>query len=943
MKRIPAIAVSKQIFSTFLVFLAIGCALEKQNGFNRAMQNLTAQYNIVFDANEILRQKQESYAVSFIDAYSEILSVYQDTTAKLSAPDKDLEEAKAKGGKIINIKEQSHYIGDAYLIMAKADYLEGDYFSANEYFTYVTRSFPKQQKLVEEALVWKTRTLIKLNLLPNAKLAIDSALNNITKKTPKSIIAAIYATRLQYDINVQEYADGEVMAVNAIKNSRDQTQRLRLTFILAQLQELNNKNADAYKNYTSIVNSNASFEMAFNANLNRIRIEQLGTGAKVSRLARLQALLKNDNNKDFADQIYYQIAQLYYADKNIDLAIKNYRLSVRRSKKNENQKGLSYLRLADLFFKDKADYVSAKKYYDSTLMNLSPGYSGYQIIQKKSNNLQLLADRFGLIIREELLQSLARLDETSRNARIDSLVNAEILQRQNQAATDIDSRTNSPIDGPGAGATSSFYFYNANAISQGLNDFKRKWGNRKLEDNWRRSNKSSGDYTSNSARSIDPDAPVDEANNKGVPTASDFRKQLVQNLPLSPDLLAKSNTKIYNAYLDIANYYRDVLGDRKEAITTYELLLSRFPAISDKPAIYYNLYRLYSDENQSAKADEYKNLLLTNYPESAFAKIIIDPEYAKKVNDADAESTAQYNSVYDAFDQKDYAKAISLADGVLKQKTGNKWASQLAYLRAISAGHLEKFDPFKADLQQIVAKYPNDKLILPLVKQHLAYIDSNKVALSQRPFVLTDKDPNEAPFVEQMSDEQKAAIKYNNLIADRQATAVKLAKAYKDSVALAEARIAAAKQAALDKAAGINKPVVVPTPVDGQPVKTAPSFFSMRDSTNYYFVVNVSTSTIDLASSRFGIGQFNRANFPNGSIKHQLTAVGDDNQLIFVGRFFSLADVNDYARAIVPLLPDIMKVPKNQYSFFIITQENLNKLNNKLMLDNYVEYYQNTY
>ena len=943
MKRISTIAFIKQLSLTFLVLLAIGCALEKQSGFNRTMQNLTAQYNIVFDANEILRQKQESYALSFIDAYNEILSVYQDTTAKLSAPDKDLEEVKAKGGKIINIKEQSHYIGDAYLIMAKADYLEGDYFSAYEYFSYVTRSFPLQQKLVEEALLWKSRTLIKLNLMPKAKLSLDSALNNINKKNPRNIIADIYATRLQYDIDVQEYADAELMAVNAITNSRDKTQRLRLTFILAQLQELNNKNADAFKNYTSIVNSNASFEMAFNANLNRIRIEQLDNGVKVSRLARLQALLKNDNNKDFADQIYYQVAQLYYADKNIDQAIKNYRQSVRRSKKNENQKGLSYLRLADIFFKDKADYVNAKKYYDSTLMNLSPGYTGYQIIQKKSNNLQLLADRFGMITREELLQSLARLDETHRNLRIDSLVNDEILQRQNQAANDIDTRTNSPSDGPGAGAASSFYFYNANAISQGSNDFKRKWGTRKLEDNWRRSNKSGGDSPSNSARSIDPDAPVDDANNKGIPTASDFRKQLVQNLPLTPELLAKSNIKIYNAYFDIANYYRDVLGDRKEAIATYELLLNRFPAASDKPALYYNLYRLYSDENLTAKAAEYKNLLLTNYPESAFAKIIIDPEYAKKINDADAGITALYNSVYDAFDQKAYAKAVNLADAVLKQNPGNKWASQLAYLRAIAAGHLEKFDPFKAELQQIVTKYPADKLIVPLVKQHLAYIDSNKAALSQRPFVLTDKDPNEAPFVEQMSDEEKAAIKYNNLLADRQAAAVKLALTYKDSVALAQAKIAAAKQAAKDKAAGIIKPVVPPAPVSGQPVKAAPSFFSMRDSTNYYFVINVTTATIDLASSRFGIGQFNRANFPQGSIKHQLTGAGDDNQLIFVGRFFSLADVKDYARAIVPLLPDIMKVPKDQYNFFIITQENLNKLNNKLMLDNYIEYYQNTY
>jgi hypothetical protein len=105
----------------------------------------------------------------------------------------------------------------------------------------------------------------------------------------------------------------------------------------------------------------------------------------------------------------------------------------------------------------------------------------------------------------------------------------------------------------------------------------------------------------------------------------------------------------------------------------------------------------------------------------------------------------------------------------------------------------------------------------------------------------------------------------------------------------------------------------------------------------------VSNSTTNLASSRFGIGQFNRANFAEGTIKHQLMDVGDNNQLIYVGRFYSIGTVKDYARAIIPLLPDIMKVPATSYSFFIITQQNMDKLKNKTLLDSYIDYYQNNY
>ena len=130
------------------MLLVAGCSLEKQSGVNRNLQNLTAHYNILFNANELLRLKQESYALSFIDSYNEILNVYQDTTSNSSTPDKDLTEAKAKANKIINIKEQSHYIGDAYLVLGKANYLQGDYFQAVEFFSYVPKSFPDKSALV---------------------------------------------------------------------------------------------------------------------------------------------------------------------------------------------------------------------------------------------------------------------------------------------------------------------------------------------------------------------------------------------------------------------------------------------------------------------------------------------------------------------------------------------------------------------------------------------------------------------------------------------------------------------------------------------------------------------------------------------------------------------------------------------------------------------------
>jgi outer membrane protein assembly factor BamD (BamD/ComL family) len=936
--------INKQVsfLGLVLVLLAAGCSFEKKSGFNRAMQNLTAHYNTLYNANELLRQKQETYANTYIDDYGNILSLYQDTVAHTDAIDKELDAAKFKANSIINEKEQSHYVGDAYVVLGKANFLDGKYFDAVEFFSYVIRSYPKDFPLIQEAAAWKVRGLLYLNNIPEAKLTLDSAY----AKTPpkKHITAEVYAATAQYDIGTKNYVDAELALKKAISYTKNNDEKLRWTFILGQLQELNNETTDAIASYTRIAKSNSSFEMAFNANLNRIRVEDMRDGIKRDRVTLLLSLLNNENNLDFNDQIYYQVAQIYAANKDLANALKYYQLSARSSLKNQNQKGLSYLRIADMDFNIKADYVNAKKYYDSTLTNLSVNYPGYQLIQKKSNNLQLLVDRLQIIAREDTLQQLAKLDEPTRLKVIDSMVNAHILQQKAIVTNNNNiAAANNPFNrgtAPLAVATtgSSFYFYNPAAVSQGSNDFKRKWGNRKLEDNWRRANKSAGTPANNPnnvngvqsvANIADPDALPQDALviNKTNPTAGAYRQGLLQNVPLTPVMLAQSNTRVYNAQLDIANFYRDILDDKKEAINNYEQLLAKYPTDPNKAQIYYSLYRLYSDSDP-AKSTAYKNRLLKEYPETIYAKVIIDPDYSKKLDDKDAQLTEAYNNVYSLYSQKKYAQVISSTDSLVKQYPNNKLLVQLYYLRAISSGHLQKVDPFRVELQQIVDTYPNDQLITPLVKEHLAYVTANTTELATQTYAIMSTDTAGALFTPPVEYQKDAVFNRNRTFADVQVIEKPVAKP-------------------IVQVPVVNKPIdtiaKAPELIVAKPApKYVSPLFNERDSTKYYFVVNVSTGTTDLSSSRFGIGQFNRTNFQSGTIRHNLKSAGPDNQLIYVGRFYSLKTVKDYARAIIPIMPDIMKVSKDKYSFFIITQENLDKLAGKKLLDDYIEYYQQT-
>jgi tetratricopeptide (TPR) repeat protein len=927
-----------------LVLIASGCALEKKSAFNRTMQNLTAHYNIIYNANDLLYQTQTGIAFAYVDSYDEILTVYPDPTIKTVVPNKDLDAIITRANTIISVKEQSHYLGDAYFLLGKANYLKGNYYNAIEFFNYVSRSFAddkKQKDLVQDAKTWKARALLKIDQPDSARVVLDTAFNNLFPKQKDK--AGLYAAKLQYDINAEKYEDAEQMATKAIYYTKDKSHRLRWTFILAQLQELNRKPKDAYLNYTKVVNSNASFEMAFNAALNRIRIEDVQSGHNVSRVDRLRSLLSDEKNKDFTDQIYYQIGELYLAQGNVDEAIKNYKLSVRSSTKNLNQKGISYLRIADVYFKNKNDYIRAKKYYDSTLTSLQPTYPGYLLIQRKSNNLQLLADRLQIITREDTLQMLAALNDKDRRTRIEQMVKARLIQQQQaQAAAASSNVVTAAGSGQtttgrvgGTGTNSTFYLYNPNALSQGYTDFKRVWGNRALGDNWRRSTKAP--ETTNSApvsaiiQSISSTAQPDQTRRSADSIAlNTMRQDIVEHIPLTQVQLAQSNAMVYNAYLDIANFYRDILDDRKEAISNFELLLTRFPDNPNKAVIYYNLYRLYSTTN-TALSDKYKNLLIKEFPETNFARIITDPDFNQKLNDQNAEFTAFYNDLYTLYASKNYQDVSNKADGLIKQFPGNPLLAQVYYLRAIARGHQEKLDPFRTDLQEIIDKFPNDRLITPLVKQHLVYIKANEALIAQRKFAVVDNDPNEVPYVQQQ------------IAVNRPAAPAQVKPPTPIAPAITKPVI---KQPATANVL-VPKPQPVQPPGNKTPVIPAapvepPSIFSLKDSTNYYFVINVNNGNVNLAPSRFGIGQFNRANFQGNNIRHQLKPV-ENNQLIYVGHFNSLEAVKAYARGIAPLLPDIMKVPAGQYTVFIITQQNLDKVTDKKTLDSYFDFYQRKY
>lgn len=911
------------ILSLLAIAMLYACSTQQDTGANRRLQNLSARYNYIYNANVLLAEYQENLSQTNKDNYEQILTVYIappsiDYLTGGANNSKELEDIALKAQTIISEKNFSNYIDEAYILLGKTNFYNGNYYNAAEYFDYVERAYKKDKRVYLNAINWKARTYMQLNNEKMAMRLLDSVV--VTLDSVKRGKGESLATLAQMSINQQDYKKAIDYLESAIKESGHMLSRTRWPYILGQLYEHDKNYEASLKNYTKVEHSNAPFEMYFNARLSKIRINDLLNQQTSNRKTQLLKLIKDDKNLDYTDQIYYEVAEDYYSDGNYKKAAEFYLLSIKESTVNQNQKGLTYLKIADLNFKDLNDYIAAKLYYDSAINTLPKNYPNYEQILKKSQNLEYLSNRYKIISKQDTLQFIAKLPEPERTKKI-----AQIFEPKPQAIVNNDVNLLTPRQTLSTGLGNNkqgntFYFGSSIAISRGFSDFKKRWGNRTLSDNWRQSVKSSsqlnqqnianGVATGNNANS-------DQLNADGKLDTAAQIKAYTASLPLSTEQVAKSNQEIINAYFEIGGFYQQVLEDQKEAVKVYEILLTRFPQNNHLEATYYSLYLGYKGIDQP-KSDYYKNLVLTNYPASSYAKTILDPSYSTKQSALDLEINKIYNNVFTNYEKKEYTAVITGVNEVSQRFPGNTLQIQFDYLKAISIGKTANLDSLLKAFEKIKIQYPNDSLVRPLINAHLAYINTNLEMFKQRKIALLDFDETEQKFIAQ---------KTNPVVP----TTVQVQPS---------TGVVPNTQAIITPP--VNKPITkdsTTTVVNN--VKTD-GLFSTAESTTYYFVVNVGSTEISVSSSRFGIGQFNRGNYVGGNLKHQLIDLPED-QLIYVGDFGDLSEVREYSEEIKKQLPKIMKVPANIYNNFFISKENLDKIKDRTTLNRYLEFFKTNY
>ena len=691
---------------SFSVFLIWGCSQEKNTFINRGYHNVTSKFNGYYNGREKIREGVKKLESNYKEDYKSLLPLFIYGTkedAKGVTPEMDL--AIEKFSRVIEMhsmsiggKEYCKWIDDTYMGIGKANFYKQEYDEAKSFFEYVAKEY-KRQPIKFEALLWMVRTYVEKERYSEAEriLTILEGERNFPPEyiEEKSLVTADYFIKQQnYEMAIPEIKQ-------AITLTKKKSVRIRLLYILAQLYQLDGDAGLAIGFYKEVIKSHPPYEMEFYAKISLATAFSSDAGGGNDIIELLTKMINDDKNLDYLDQIYYALAEVYIKNGDEDKGIEALKMSAKSSTDNRDQKGLSFYKLAQIYF-DRLSYESAQKYYDSTKTYLSAEHPDFDKIIKISTSLTDLVKNIKIIEEEDSLQSLTKLSEKE----LEDLIYASIDEFEKEQerkereferdASGFGDQGNSYNSMPDEG-NGKWYFYNPTAISFGANEFKRVWGARTNEDNWRRSNKeSSGSFDDLFAEEESKGA----ADSTKTNDPTDF-EYYTQAIPFSEEQLAESNKRLVKAYYDLGVIYKDQLEDNLKSIETLELLVQKFDTSDYHLVSYYRLYRLYDAEGNTFKSNYYKDLILTQYPDSEYAKLILNPDYFKEENQEREQLVAYYEKTYGYYKRGYYKACITNCEESETKFPKNDLQAKFLLLKAQSKGRMGEKEAFIAELESL--------------------------------------------------------------------------------------------------------------------------------------------------------------------------------------------------------------------------------------------------
>lgn len=672
-----------------------------------------------------MKKNESQLKTTHVDDYTQLLPVFvypDDKKSQSMYPDMDLVIEKCS--KVIdrhsmNIRKKEHvkWIDDAYQLIGKARFYKQEFGLAEETFLYIYQAYKKNGHRYL-GLNWLIRTYIETEQWEKAEEFIDLA-EDEQRKYPEEFLGMYFASVADFWLKKDlDYEKAIVSLEEAVKHEKNKEFKRRYLFVLAQIYQNRKDYSSATRLYTQVIKLKPDYVMRFNARINRAISYDVNTLGSEEIKKELRKMLKDSKNEQFKDQIYYALAEIALKEDNEELAIELLRKSAKYSISNNRQKGLSYLKLADLFF-DRPAYVNAQAHYDSTLLYLPDDHPEYYDAESKNESLQDLVKNLKTIDRIDSLLALSQLSEKDRRKKVEKMIK-ELQQeeeRKKQAALialkrQQEEATNQGFLNLGSNGSSrgKWYFYNTTTMAKGQAEFTRIWGQRTLEDNWRRKNSSRNIVVSPNKQDPNNEQQEIKEENQIAEENKYDAEEYLKNIPSTIQEQLEAHGKVAEALFNVGTIFKESFDDYPSAITSFNRVINQYDTSQFNLPSHYQLYRIYIAEQQTDKANFHKQWILDNHPFSEYAYLIKNPDYAKESKASKQKIEEYYEATYKLYAYGLYLDVIQSCEKANQVFKQNHIQAKFDFLKAKAIGHVKTKEEFKLALEKVVSDHPEDTI-----------------------------------------------------------------------------------------------------------------------------------------------------------------------------------------------------------------------------------------
>lgn len=693
--------------------LLVSCSNKKNTALTRRWHAFTAHYNTYFNGYQAYLEGEETKAKGHKDNFTEMLPVflvgnedsrksggasYETAITKCKKaitlhsikrkPKVDTGKSRsAKTKRYLQRKEFNPFLKNAWLLMGECQFEKGDFLQAAATFSYITRLYAAEPEVASEASLWLARCYAQVDWFYDAEQALSKVRRDSVSRKLERMTDATQADIL---LSQGKYQEALPYMERVARHAKGSLNKARMNYLLAQLYKELNEPAKAYKALSKCIRQSPPFQMSLNARIMQTETMAANQSKRKSMIKKLRRMSRSANNKDYLDQIYFAIGNIYLSERDTASAIKAYETGRKESERGGIEKGILLLRLGSLYW-DKRRFKDAQSCYTAALSMIDRKHEDYEMANKRSKVLDKLVPHAQAVHLQDSLQGLARMTEVERNAAIDALI-ADYKRREKEAEkrrkdslaelraqgidTDFGNKGNdlssrNPSMQNNMNGEQVWYFYNPMLVIQGREDFFKYWGKRPNEDDWRRRNRTvvhmnspeNGEYDYEAEDSLQAvqdslqliedslraEIPPEQLLKDSLENDPHCREYYLKNIPFTPEQKSLSDSIIQEGLYNCGIIEKDDLGDFPLASETLNRLVTEYPRYRNMPEACYQLFLLYSRWGKTTEAQRMKQHMALNYPQNELTRLINAPDYEYRARHGVEIEDSLYAATYTAY------------------------------------------------------------------------------------------------------------------------------------------------------------------------------------------------------------------------------------------------------------------------------------------------------